>query len=295
MKVSKIKTDEEMDLLKNTRIHKGMIKQIINEDAEIYTESGELLLKFKKNVLSGGQDFYKNVKPFMDKHPSTNRGSVSGGIKMNVKDNPKIKTAILGYFDKWSPKQKFLFKKLGMKVPIEVRETMYNVDEEEKYKLIVPFIKQVDTLYKKYIPDKYKKQREKADETEFKIEGTAFTTVTTNINFQTTIHKDTGDDEDGFGNLSVIEHGSYEGGETCFPQYGIGVNVREGDILLMNVHEWHGNLPIKLKGKNVERLSVVCYLRKNIWLRTKNKTKKFRDKHNKTLRGLRGKLKLSGL
>ena len=115
---------------------------------------------------------------------------------MNVKDNPKIKTAILGYFDKWSPKQKFLFKKLRMKTPIEVRETMYNADEEEKYKLIIPYIKQIDNLYKKYIPDKYKKQRKKADETEFKIEGTAFTTVTTNINFQTTIHKDTGDDED---------------------------------------------------------------------------------------------------
>ena len=50
MKVSKIKTDEEMELLKNTRIHKGMIHKIINNDAEVYSDTGELLLKFKKNV-----------------------------------------------------------------------------------------------------------------------------------------------------------------------------------------------------------------------------------------------------
>jgi hypothetical protein len=290
MIVKKEKTDEEMEKLKNTKITKEMIKTIITTDTDVYNEEGKLLLRYKKGIIKGGSEYYKNVKPFMDKHPSTNRGSASGGKKMNVKDNPKIKTAIIGYFDKWSPKQKYLFKKLGMKVPLEVRETMYNIDEEEGYKKIIPYIRQIDAAYKKYIPEKYKNQRKKADETEFKIDGTAFTTVTTNINFQTTIHKDTGDDANGYGNLSVIEKGSYEGGETCLPQYGIGVNVREGDILLMDVHEWHGNLPIKLKEPTAERMSIVCYLRENVWKRTRKKTKAYRERHNKSLRGMRGKL-----
>jgi hypothetical protein len=290
MIVKKEKTDEEMEKLKNTKITKEMIKTIITSDTDVYNEEGKLLLRYKKGIIKGGEEYYKNVKPFMDKHPSTNRGSASGGKKMNVKDNPKIKTAIIGYFDKWSPKQKYLFKKLGMKVPLEVRETMYNIDEEEGYKKIIPYIKQIDAAYKKYMPEKYKNQRKKADETEFKIDGTAFTTVTTNINFQTTIHKDTGDDANGYGNLSVIEKGEYEGGETCLPQYGIGVNVREGDILLMDVHEWHGNLPIKLKEPTAERMSVVCYLRENVWKRTRKKTKAYRERHNKSLRGMRGKL-----
>ena len=290
MIVKKEKTDEEMEILKNTKIRKEMIKTIITRDTDVYTEEGKLLLRYKRGKIKGGQEYYKNVKPFMDKHPSTNRGSASGGTEMNVKDNPKVKTAIIGYFDKWSPKQKYLFKKLGMKVPLEVRETMYNIDEEEGYKRIIPYIKQIDAAYKRYIPTKYKAQRKKADETEFKIDGTAFTTVTTNINFQTTIHKDTGDDENGYGNLSVIENGEYEGGETCFPQYGIGVNVREGDILLMDVHEWHGNLPIRLKSPTAERMSVVCYLRENVWKRTRKKTKSYRERHNKSLRGMRGKL-----
>ena len=73
------------------------------------------------------------------------------------------------------------------------------------------------------------------------------------------------------------------------PQYGIGVNVRTGDILFMDVHEWHGNLPIHLEEKDAKRLSVVCYLRHNIWEKTKNKTKKFMVEHNKTVRKLRSK------
>jgi hypothetical protein len=152
---------------------------------------------------------------------------------------------------------------------------------------MIPFVQKIDALYKKLVPDQYKKQHSKAKETYYKIGNTSFTTITTNINFQTTIHKDTGDDEEGFGNLAVIEKGKYTGGETCFPQYGIGVNVREGDILFMDVHEWHANLPIIYEEPNVERMSVVCYLRKKVWERTRNKSRKFLSDHNKTVRKIR--------
>jgi hypothetical protein len=39
----------------------------------------------------------------------------------------------------------------------------------------------------------------------------------------------------------VIERGKYQGGYTLFPQYGVGFNVRTGDFLAMDVHEWHTN------------------------------------------------------
>jgi hypothetical protein len=104
------------------------------------------------------------------------------------------------------------------------------------------------------------------------------------VNYQTTVHSDKGDDAEGFGNLAVIERGKYKGGETCFPQYGIGVDVRTGDILYMDVHQPHGNLPIMLETADAKRLSIVCYLRKNIWDQTKGKTKKFKDYHIKTMK-----------
>jgi hypothetical protein len=193
-------------------------------------------------------------------------------------------TNIFGYFDRWSARQKYIFKQRGMKIPLAVRECRFNMDYPEEYKKTLPMIKDVDELYHKLTPDHYAKQRKKADQTHFKIPGTAFTTITTNVNFQTTIHKDSGDDSEGFGNLLAIERGGYDGGETCFPQYGVGVDVRTGDALFMNVHEWHANLPIKLKTPESIRLSIVCYLRYNIWDRTKNKTRKFFERHNQTVR-----------
>ena len=285
--VDKNISDEKMSKLKNTYVTKSQIDFIIDHDADVYTKTGRLLLRFRKNKLLKDeiQTFYDNVIKFA-LNKTNNRGSTTGSEYKNVRKNPKIMTNIIGYFDKFSPKQKFLLKQQG-KTILDVRETRFVMDWPEKFTLLIPLIKSIDKMYKQYIPENYIKQKKKADQTYFKIADTAFTTITTNVNFQTTIHTDKGDDEDGFGNLVVIEKGKYTGGEICFPQYGIGVDIRNNDVLFMNVHEWHGNLPIKLIDKDAKRLSVVCYLRKNIWEKTKNKTKKFMIEHNKTIKNLR--------
>ena len=85
----------------------------------------------------------------------------------------------------------------------------------------------------------------------------------------------------------MIENGKYSGGETCFPQYGIGVDVRTRDVLFMNVHEAHGNLPIVLEEPDAKRLSIVCYLRKSVWNQTRGKSKEFMIRHNRTIKNLR--------
>ena len=286
IKVAKKKTDEEMKRLENTFIKPSDIDTIIRDDATVYTEDCKLLLLFRKKKLTGGQEFYDVIADYMKKHPSTNRGTASGSTSKNTRDNPKIQTTITGYFDRWSPIHKYLFKKKGIKTPIEVRETAFLADHPDEFQKMVPFIEQIDRLYKKYLPEYYEKQYKKAKETHFKIGDTSFSSTTINLNFTTTIHKDKGDDEDGYGNLCTIQRGNYTGSETCFPQYGIGVDVREGDILLMDVHEWHANLPIKLE-KGAERMSVVCYLRKKLWERTRNKSHAFMKRHNKTVKSLK--------
>ena len=151
----------------------------------------------------------------------------------------------------------------------------------------MPLIKDIDKYYEQYVPENYGKQKKKATQTPFHIADTAFTTITTNVNYQTTVHEDKGDDAEGFGNLAVIEHGKYKGGETCFPQYGIGVDIRMYDIIYMDVHQPHANLPIELESKDAKRLSIVCYLRKSIWDQTKGKTKKFMIRHNKTMKNIK--------
>tara|TARA_Y100001980_G_C14181976_1_gene52708 strand:+ start:98 stop:247 length:150 start_codon:yes stop_codon:yes gene_type:complete len=43
--------------------------------------------------------------------------------------------------------------------------------------------------------------------------------------------------------------------------------------------------------KEAKRLSIVCYLRKNLWLRTKGKSKSFLHKHLSFIRKLKTKKK----
>jgi len=284
--VSKDYDDSKLNKVLNRKLKRSDIKDIIDDDADVYTTEGKLLLRFRKNVINSNNidDFYDNVIKFAIT-PTSNRGSASGSKTKNIYENPKIMSNIIGYFDKLSPKQKATIRNAGHKKPsLSVRETRFLIDYPEKYKKLIPLIKQIDTFYKKLVPDNYAKQKKKANQTPFKIADTAFTTITTNVNYQTTVHTDKGDDDEGFGNLVVIEKGKYKGGETCFPQYGIGVDLRTGDIIFMDVHQPHGNLPIELENKDAKRLSIVCYLRKNIWHQTKGKTKKFMERHNSTMR-----------
>jgi hypothetical protein len=268
--------NNQLQKILNTKLKPSDISFIINEDADVYTKEGKLLLKFRKNVLDKKyiDSFYDNVINFAELK-SNNRGNAVGSKKRNVYENEKIKSNIIGFFDTLSIKQKFLLKQKKIKNMISVRPTRFNVDFPEKYEKLLPLIQQIDEYYKKLTPEHYNKQIKKANQTHFRIKNTSFTTITTNVNFQTTIHTDKGDDDEGFGNLSVIEKGKYTGGETCFPQYGIGVNVRSGDVLFMDVHEAHGNLPIITETDDAKRLSIVCYLRKKIWEKTKGKSKEF--------------------
>jgi hypothetical protein len=280
--------DSKIDSIVNTKLKPSQIDIIIDHDADVYTEEGKLLLKFRKGVLPKAHvdAFYDNVIKFA-KNKTSNRGNATGSKKLNVSENPKIMSNIFGFFDKWAPIQKYVFAKNNVTKPLEVRECRFNMDYPEEYKKTIPLIKDIDRFYKKYTPTYYAKQHKKAKQTHFRIPQTSFTTITTNVNYQTTVHKDKGDDDEGFGNLTVIEKGHYKGGETCFPQYGIGVDVRTNDILFMDVHQWHANLPIVLETDDAVRLSIVCYLRKNVWEKTKNKTKRFFVKHNATLKKMR--------
>jgi hypothetical protein len=286
--------DESAKKFHNTFVKPSQIKHIIRHDADVYdADSGELLIKFRKGVLKQENIdvFYENVEKFAN-NVSTNRGNASNTNKKKKKAvgiNPAVKSNIFGYFDSFGISQKAIFKRKGIKTPLVVRECVFNRDHPEKYQKTIPLIEEIDAQYKRLTPEHYAKQFSKARETPFKIANTAFTTVTTNINFRTAVHLDKGDDPEGFGNLAVIEKGPhYKGAETCFPQYGIGVDARMGDIVFMNVHYLHGNLPME-GPKDAVRLSIVCYLRTGIWEKTKGKTKKFMERHNRTLKRILGK------
>ena len=194
---------------------------------------------------------------------STNRGNAAGTAHRNIKNSSKKRyekgiasnSAIIGYID--SPNHKR-----------PCRLTSFSRDYYKNYKDGLPFINAIDKCFKICLPDIYTKQYNDChiNSSNYQIDDTAFSTVTVNYNFQTALHKDSGDYIDGFGNLVVCSK-NICGGELLFPQYKIAIALNTGDFLAMDVHEWHCNNMINYVKKDQEeayRLSFVCYYREKM-------------------------------
>lgn len=267
----------------------------------------KLLLKFRKNVFDANMchTAFKALES-ASKMQRNNRGAAAGlldisklpkYVKAIVKrdkfriyyigaDGKMAKTHlsnyvasnIIGYYDQ--PDRNLLAKnkKKTAKInkstarSIPCRLTQFNQKYPKKWDATLPLLKAIDAIFREILPEAHVAQLARAEKTpEFRIDGTAFSTATINYNYRTALHKDKGDYEGGFGNLVVLEKspGAYTGGWTGFPQYGVAVDVRQGDFLAMDVHEWHGNAEIhpvdsSIKPSDIGRLALVCYLRKNM-------------------------------
>jgi hypothetical protein len=283
--VKKDLTDEQTLKLNGTLCTNRSYKDLIDHDADVYTVDGELLLRFRKKILpqKNVDSFYENVIDFAH-HSTATRGAESGSDIKDVKYNKKIKSNIYGYFDKWTIFQKHIFKVLKIKPPFPVRVTRFTTEFPQKMEKTIPLINNIDQLYKKLVPDSYKIQKRCAMQTAYRIGDTAFTTFTTNVSTQMGLHKDSGNLKESFGNLVVIEKGSYEGCYTCYPQYKVAVDIRNGDFVAMNIHNLHGNTPIKFTSPDGQRLSIVCYLRQGIWEKSKGSTKADVERNISTMR-----------
>jgi len=145
------------------------------------------------------------------------------------------------------------------------RATAYTAKNPEKFALAFPFLQTLAKGFKDLMPWRYNNQMEaiKKIDPAFIVPGTPFTTITVNKTFRTAAHYDAGDFWPGLSNLLVLSNnGNYTGGYLIAPEYRVAVNVRPGDLLLINNHEvLHGNTPIVLGDDEAERISLVCYLR----------------------------------
>lgn len=283
-------TDAEMATrFKNRPVDPGKITHIFRDSVDVYdVASGRLLLRFRKGALPYPQiadQFYNGCIPHVRKRCSSARGNTTGE-STQPGESRFVHSMIAGYFDHLSIRQNSMLKARGVQLAYPARETLFTAEYPEQFQKLVPFVEAVDLLYRRHAPRAYARQVRKARETHYRIGETAFSTVTINLNYQTTLHRDKNDDPEGFGNLSVIERGRYTGGELCLPQWGVGIDVRQGDVLFMNVHEWHGNLPLHLE-PGAERMSVVCYFMPRIWRATRGVPEAELRKNMDLLRTLR--------
>jgi hypothetical protein len=268
---------------------------VIKDDCDCYyydeNNDKKLLFKFRKKVIPeklcniGLENLKKAAQKTHD-----NRGASAGKIDMKkmplYANDPKLlvgrnkfrvkeyiskytgkvvknslgnisQSNIIGYYDKRD-------RNLGANAPM-CRTTAFTSQQVEKWDKVIPLIIHIDRLFKKLIPKNHKIQLKQAQASKnFVIANTAYSTVTINYNWRTAMHKDDGDLKDGFGNLVILEEGKYDGGYLGFPRYKACIDVRHGDFLAMDVHEWHCNTKITPKTKDYTRLSMVSYLREKM-------------------------------
>lgn len=180
--------------------------------------------------------------------------TVSGYISTSTYGN-KVRSGIAGWFDRYP------------RIPFG-RATGYTRDHYEDFIKAYPFLKRLANGFKELLPVRYANQKAASDSIDpaFVIPETPFTTITVNSTFRTAAHRDAGDYTQGMSNLLVLSNdGNYTGGYLVFPEYRIAVNVRPGDLLLVNNHDIiHGNTPINLNSPESERVSLVVYLREGM-------------------------------
>ena len=299
-------TDKEEASLRGTYLDCSHFDLLLEEDSDVYDkETGELILKFRKNVFSPQScDLAFHAYKHLAK-ASRGQGAKAGPIDP---ESVYWKKRKLLKYDKWSANYEVNGKPSKMKVNNEVasnaigywgttkklgvdlpcRLSHYTRTHFYKYQEGLPYIQEIAKSYQELNPEWYDKQMDRAmSRPKLRIPDTPFSTITVNRNFRTATHTDRGDY--GFGNVSVLERGKYHGGYLVIPKWKVAVNLRMGDHLCADVHNYHGNtelweneedkayndqmedifkdnLEVGVLGLNNRycRLSFVCYLREDL-------------------------------
>jgi hypothetical protein len=207
-----------------------------------------------------------------------NRGYASGTAQKFTQNNLQrakpVMSSILGSFES-SGFYKFC------------RLTSWTANEmESRWPELLPLFGAIASDFAEHVPQRFDAQMKRVADTapEWVIPGTPFTTITVNNTFPTGVHKDAGDLDEGFSCLAVARRGNFTGGMLTFPEFRVAVDMQDGDLILMDAHQWHGNTRMTcacgnvmdgsvevLDGKELsdgpckdcgaERISVVCYYR----------------------------------
>ena len=254
-------SDDDLKTMKGKYLDSEWILHQITKDTDVYDEeTKQLVVSYRRKRLKKANIGLENFKCLAK--ASRGRGASAGPIDPNskywtkrtvietngfrtgylkkdgtpskMKVNNQVMSQAIGYFNE--------IKGLGVNIPC--RLSHYTQVNLQKYVNGIPFIEEIDTWYKKLAPTHHRYQLDRAClKPHLKIGKSAFSTMTVNKNFRTALHKDSGD-YGGYACLSVLQEGRYNGGIFMMPGYGIGIDLRQGDIIVADVHEYHCNTEI---------------------------------------------------
>lgn len=238
---------------------------LLNDDCDVYKPNGEPLLLLRRKVIS--PELAEVTRPILRNaaltYASGNRGKYAGlsrrvrvgptGIKSNSSDTPVVPSIIAGYFDRQGGRFPFC------------RATAFTAKEVDAWNEVVTLAQHIAEVYEATPPlrSNFQAQMEIVQRTpkDYIIPDTPFSTLTVNHNIAGRIHKDKGDYKKGFGCISVYRQGQYSGGVLVFPEYRVGVDMGDRDLIFFNPHEWHAVTDFTNTEEGWERISVVYYYR----------------------------------
>lgn len=146
------------------------------------------------------------------------------------------------------------------------RLTSFSATNWGLHQKLLPLARAVDSVYRIYLPEQYAALAAAASLVDpiYLLPGTCCSTGTVNSCWQTAIHADKHNFRAGFGALTMLTAGKFDGGELGFPQFGVAVRYGMRDVLLADGSQWHGNLPIHGIAGAFNRLSLIFYLREGL-------------------------------
>jgi len=276
-----------VELRVRTRIHPDELEQkkgkvladsdynvLLTGPTNVFSPAGKILARYlpgalkQPGLLEGSYDTLHALKALQ----TNNRGLASGSPRIGRvagsrwEYSASISSALLGAFDPKTPRY-------------YCRLTAFSGNEAERYQKLFPLFEAIDHEFAEHEPERYGAQQAFIRNThpDWRIADTAFTTVTVNNSYPTGVHTDKGDLDEGFSTLAVLRRGDYRGGVFVFPEFRFAVDMQDGDLLLMDAHQWHGNTALfcNVCGDRIgpggtdnhdvtcqtERISIVAYYR----------------------------------
>lgn len=232
--------DEALKQMIGKIIDPSEVDVLLTGPATIRRPDGKLLLKYLPRAFSAEfmDEYYGTLHELRDLQTG-NRGMAGGTPLVKPFEGATrqygqmISSGIIGAFDAQPPK-------------MYCRLTAWSGKEWDKYSSLFPLFRAISDKFAENVPDRWGNQMSKVKEThpDWVIPGTAFTTITVNNSYPTGVHTDKGDLDEGFSTLTVLRRGKYVGGWLTFPEFRVAVDMKDGDLLLMDAHQWHGNTPM---------------------------------------------------
>jgi hypothetical protein len=282
---------QELLQLEGDRPTQNHFDTVINEPVDAYdAESGRLIFRFRKNVLSHdalalARSVFGNIDTRMRR--SYDRKSAAGKLDLELvrKVRPDVvaiepvgRDKFMGRFVLDSGNQ----LKNTMSNPVSSYMAGYNYNRYRKlgvpsgfsarfpedWKRSIPFFNNIGDCFASILPDESKQMsnwcRAHRVMPSFTIGRTCLSTVAINVNYESCYHFDRGDLPDGYSTLTAMSvGGQYQGGQLVLPQYRIAIDIRDGDLLCNQSHlDLHGNTEITQLSAGAKRLSFVTYLKK---------------------------------